>query len=54
MIEIYIRTWPDYLTLQLSSEVASLKEKEFLKWSKAEDWSECKEALMNYQVHVDN
>ena len=26
--------------LQLSSEFASLKEKEFLKWSKAEDWSE--------------
>ena len=26
--------------LQLSSEVAPLKEKEILKWSKAEDWSE--------------
>ena len=28
------------MTLQLSSEVAPLKEKEFLKWSKAEDWCE--------------
>ena len=26
--------------LQLSSEVAPLKEKEILKWSKAEDWCE--------------
>ena len=29
--------------LQLSSEVAPLEEKEFLKWSKAEDWCELKE-----------